>query len=194
MRHAHHLHRIHCGLPLPSPPLCNQSTLALTHTSVESTPQPPTLLTSRPCPSHPQTTPNNNNTTPPRSFFSLQHSRHPQRRPFHPQPPCLHALRPPPPRRHTHSLPCGGACDRQPPITTAATTGTCAHEGRPKCRPHSASSASRMMMPHSSATQPQPQSSADRTSARKPQRLPPRKPQSHTHPHACTHTHTRHET
>ena len=61
MRHAHHLHRIHCGLPLPSPPLCNQSTLALTHTSVESTPQPPTLLTSRPCPSHPQTTPNNDN-------------------------------------------------------------------------------------------------------------------------------------
>ena len=61
---------------------------------------------------------------------------------------------------------------------------------RPKCRPHRASSASRMMMPHSSATQPQPQSSADRTSARKPQRLPPRKPPSHTHPHACTHTHT----
>ena len=25
---------------------------------------------------------------------------------------------------------------------------------------------------------------------RKPQRLPPRKPPSHTHPHACTHTHT----
>ena len=66
---------------------------------------------------------------------------------------------------------------------------------RPKCRPHRASSASRMMMPHSSATQPQPQSSADRTSARKPQRLPPRKPPSHTHPHACTHTHDmRHET
>ena len=96
---------------------------------------------------------------------------------------------PPSPRRHTHRLPCGGACDRQPPITTAATTGTCAHED-PKCRPHRASSASRMMMPHSSATQPQPQSSADRTSARKPQRLPPRKPPSHTHPHACTHTHT----
>ena len=128
-------------------------------------------------------------TLPLRSFFSLQHSRHPQRRPFHPQPPCLHALRPAPPRHHTHILPCGGACDRQPPITTAATTGTCAHED-PKCRPHRASSASRMMMPHSSATQPQPQSSADRTSARKPQRLPPRKPPSHTHPHACTHTHT----
>ena len=67
----------------------------LTRCHVESTPQPPTLLTCRPCPSHPQTTPNNS--TPPRSFFSLQHSRHPQRRPFHPQPPCLHALRPPPP-------------------------------------------------------------------------------------------------
>ena len=109
--------------------------------------------------------------------------------PVPPSAPLSPCAAPPSPRRHTHILPCGGACDRQPPITTAATTGTCAHED-PKCRPHRASSASRMMMPHSSATQPQPQSSADRTSARKPQRLPPRKPPSHTHPHACTHTHT----
>ena len=191
MRHAHHLHRIHCGLPLPSPPLCNQSTLALTHTSVESTPQPPTLLTSRPCPSHPQTTPNNN--TPPTQLLLSAAQPPSPTTPVPPSAPLSPCAAPPSPRRHTHNLPCGGACDRQPPITTAATTGTCAHED-PKCRPHRASSASRMMMPHSSATQPQPQSSADRTSARKPQRLPPRKPPSHTHPHACTHTHTRHET
>ena len=192
MRHAHHLHRIHCGLPLPSPPLCNQSTLALTHTSVESTPQPPTLLTSRPCPSHPQTTPNNN--TPPRSFFSLQHSRHPQRRPFHPQPPCLHALRPPsPPPPYSHTAMWWRV--RPPAAHHHSRHHRNVRPRRPKCRPHRASSASRMMMPHSSATQPQPQSSADRTSARKPQRLPPRKPSSHTQPHACAHKHDmRHET
>ena len=181
-------HMLSCPLFPCAPYRPPQPATILTRCHVESTPQPPTLLTSRPCPSHPQTTPNNDNSPyaasslcstaaiPNDARSTLSPLVSMRCAPPLPPPPYSHPAmwwRVRPPAAHHHSRHHRNVRPR-----------------RPKCRPHRASSASRMMMPHSSATQPQPQSSADRTSARKPQRLPPRKPPSHTHPHACTHTHT----
>ena len=190
MRHAHHLHRIHCGLPLPSPPLCNQSTLALTHTSVESTPQPPTLLTSRPCPSHPQTTPNNN--TPPTQLL-LSAAQPPS--PTTPVPPSapLSPCAAPPSPLPPYSLPAMWWRVRPP----AAHHHSRHHRNVRPRRPQVPSTQSQQRQPHDDA--PQQRHTATAAEQRRPHVRPQAPavaaPQAAiTHTPTCMHTHTRHET
>ena len=126
-------------------------------------------------------------TLPLRSFFSLQHSRHPQRRPFHPQPPCLHALRPPPPAAiltpcHVVARATASRPSPQPPPQERAPTKT-----------QVPSTQSQQRQPHDDA--PQQRHTATAAEQRRPHVRPQAPavaaPQAAiTHTPTCMHTHT----